>query len=265
VAKHKKGSTNVVADALSRRHSLLAMMEARVLGFKFIQEPYHDDKDFKPYLNDQDNHKHRPYTLQEGFLFKGNKLCNPKGPIRNLLVKEVHEGGLVGQFGINKTIDMLKEHFFWPKIDGDIHEIISKCSICLKAKSQFQQGFYTPLPIPNGPWKDMSMDFVVALPSTQRGKDAIIVVVDHFSKMAHFIPCEKTDDVSLVAYLYFKEVVKLHGIARGVVLDCTQSFLVTFGGVYVGSLSLNSCIVPPSTLKWMDKLRSPTRPLPHCL
>jgi len=58
VAKHKKGNTNVVADALSRRHSLLAMIEARVLGFKFIQEFYHDDEDFKPYLNDQDNHKH---------------------------------------------------------------------------------------------------------------------------------------------------------------------------------------------------------------
>jgi len=52
VAKHKKGSTNAVVVALSRQHSLLAVMEARVLGFKFIQELYHDDEDFKPYLND---------------------------------------------------------------------------------------------------------------------------------------------------------------------------------------------------------------------
>ena len=71
MAKHKIGSTNVVADALSRRHSLLAVIKARVLGFKFIQELYYDDEDFNPYLNDQDDQK-------------GNMLCIPKRPIQNL-------------------------------------------------------------------------------------------------------------------------------------------------------------------------------------
>jgi len=70
---------------------------------------------------------------------------------------------------------------------GDVHEVISKCSICLKAKSQFHQGLYTPLSISNGPWEDVSMDFIVTLPRTQRGKDAIMVVVDRFSKIAHII------------------------------------------------------------------------------
>jgi len=175
VAKHQKGSTNVVVDALSRRHSLLAVMEARVLGFQFIRELYQHDEDFKHYLYDQDGRRHSPYTLQEGFLFKGNKLCIPKGPIQKLLVKKEHRGGLAGHFGINKTIDMLKEHFFWSKMDGDIYDVIFMCSICQKAKSQFHQGLYTPFPIPNGPWEDVSMDFIVSLPRTQRGKDAIMV------------------------------------------------------------------------------------------
>ena len=52
VAKHKKGSTNVIADTLSRRHSILAVMEARVLGFQFIRELYQDDEDFKHHLHD---------------------------------------------------------------------------------------------------------------------------------------------------------------------------------------------------------------------
>ena len=228
VAKHKKGSTNVVADALSRRHSLLAVMEARVLGFQFIHDHYKEDEDFKPYLNDQEGNKQGPYILQEGFLFKGNKLCIPKGPIRKLLVKEVHGGGLAGHFGINKTIDMLKEHFYWPRMGGDVHEVISKCPICQQAKSQFHQGLYTPLPIPNGPWEDVSMDFIVALPRTQRGKDSIMVVVDRFSKMAHFIPCEKTDDASYIAHLYLKEVVKLHGIPKSIVSDRDTKFLSHF-------------------------------------
>jgi len=101
-------------------------MGARVLGFKFIQE-----------LNDQDHRKHSPYTLQEGFLFKHNKLCSTKGQILKLLVKEVYGGGLDGHFGFNKTINMLKEHLFWPKMSGDVHEVKSKCLICLEANSQF--------------------------------------------------------------------------------------------------------------------------------
>jgi len=48
------------------------------------------------------------------------------------------------------------------------------------------------------------MDFIVALLRAQKGKGAIMVVVDRFSKMAHFIPRHKTDDASYVTYLYFE-------------------------------------------------------------
>jgi len=49
---------------------------------------------------------------------------------------------------------------------------------------------------------------------TQRSKDSIMVVVERFSKMAHFIPCHTSHDAFQMAHLYFKEVIRLHGVLK---------------------------------------------------
>jgi hypothetical protein len=227
--KHKAGKLNQVADALSRRYSLLNAMQVQVLGFDVVKELYKGDPDFGYAWKECSNGPYNHFLLQDGFLFKNNHLCIPQCSLREAIIKEAHGGGLAGHFGRDKTLTLVQENFTWPKMVRDVLRHVKQCQICHLAKSHKQNtGLYIPLPVPNAPWEDISLDFVVGLPRTQRNKDSIMVVVDRFSKMAHFVPCNKTLDASHVADLYFREIVRLHGIPKTITSDRDSKFVGHF-------------------------------------
>jgi hypothetical protein len=213
IIKHKKVKENVIVDVLSRRYTMLSQLDHKIFGLKSIKELYATDVDFKDaYENCREERTWNKYVLQNGLLYRANKLCVLASSVRFLFLQEAHEGGLMGYFKVKKTEDVLAAHFFWPKMRCGVERYVSWCTNCNKAKSQLNpHGLYMPLPVPSVPWEDISMDFILGLLRTKTGSDSIFVVVDHFSKMAHFIPCRKSDNASHVADLFFTENVCLHG------------------------------------------------------
>ena len=106
---------------------------------------------------------------------------------------------------------------------------VNRCRIYQHAKGKRQNtGLYQPLPILERPWDSISMDFVLGFPRMKGGFNSIFVVVDIFSKMAHFIPCQKTIDATHVANMFFKEIVQLHGLPNSIVSDKDTKFFGHF-------------------------------------
>ena len=226
VIKHKAGVSNRVADALSRRHNLLSKIRITVPDFDSLMDLYATDPFFSTILLKIQNGERTNFLLQDGFLFRGLKLCIPMSSLRLKIIQELHNEGHVGR---DHTLHLVSSSYFWPSMCKEVDRFVARCRVCLMAKgSSTNVGLYLPLPIPTQPWTYISMDFVLGLPRTQRGSNSIFVVVDRFSKMAHFIPCKRTSDAVHVAQLFFRDIYRLHGLPMSIVSDRDSRFLSHF-------------------------------------
>ena len=202
-------------------------MHTRVLGFETFADLYKTDDFFAKVLIDVQLGISDDYALVNGFLFKGLRLCVPDCSLRLQIISELHNEGHVGR---DRTLQLVTSSYFWPTLRRDVERFVSRCRTCQHGKGKATNaGLYLPLPVPTQPWTDVSMDFVLGLPRTQRGHDSIFVVVDRFSKMAHFVACKKTTDAVSVATLFFREIYRLHGVPSSIVSDRDTRFLSHFG------------------------------------
>ena len=109
-------------------------------------------------------------------------------------------------------------------------DYVSKCLICqqVKADHQLPGGLLKPLGIPEWKWEEITMNFVVGLPKTVSRQDAVWVIVDRHTKVAHFIPISITYSMDKLAALYTKEIVRRHGIPVSIVSDRDARFTSKF-------------------------------------
>ncbi|GJP44334.1 hypothetical protein CLOM_g3714, partial [Closterium sp. NIES-68] len=151
-------------------------------------------------------------------------------PLRQLLIEEYHDVLYAGHFGSNKTLTSIAKHYYWPHMAKDVQKFVTSCDTCQRMKSSKQKnaGLLQPLPVPEQPWQVVSLDFIIGLPPTTSGYDAILVVIDKFSKMGHFIPTHTTARTEETAQLFVRYIISQHGIPTTLISDRDPNFTRKF-------------------------------------
>ncbi|KAL0549524.1 hypothetical protein IC582_014009 [Cucumis melo] len=237
--EHKKGSNNQAADALSRKqeHAAICLL-AHLRGSDnsgsvrdTLREFLQKDHAAQNVMNLVKAGKTRQFWVEEDLLVtKGNRLYVPRvGDLRKKLLYECHDTLWAGHPGWQRTYALLKKGYFWPNMRDDVMQYTKTCLICQQDKVEKVKvaGLLDPLPVPTRPWESVSMDLITHLPKVG-DFEAILVIIDRFSKYTTFILTTKQCSVEMTAELFFKHVVKLWGVPTSIVSDRDGRFIGSF-------------------------------------
>ena len=125
-----------------------------------------------------------------------------------------------GHSDATATYQRVKKLFMWRGLKSAVEDFVRQCQVCQQSKHEnvHPAGKLQPLPVPAAPWQDISMDFVEGLPKSDRF-EVIMVVVDRFTKVAHFVPLKHPFTAAQVAHALWDNVIKLHGVPLTIVSD----------------------------------------------
>src|SRR5947207_4840471 len=182
----------------------------------------------------------KPWSWQDGLLLHDNLVYVPRDDaLRVELMKMHHDHRLAGHYGIPKTLELLLRNYYFPGIHSCVKKYVSTCDSCFRGKPprHLKHGELAPLPVPPGPWRGISCDFVTDLPAS-KGYDSIFVVVDRLTKMCHLVPCNKTTSAPEFAQMFLRHVIRLHGLPDSIVSDRGSVFTSQFWNALTKSLDL---------------------------
>jgi transposase InsO family protein len=165
--------------------------------------------------------------LKDGCVYRKGMLWipNDKTLVCQILESE-HDTKIAGHMGQDKTIELIRRNFWWPKMDEQIIDFVRSCTECQKDKAARHQpyGLLNPLELPYAPWQSIAMDFITDLPLSE-GCDQLWVVIDRFTKMAHFVPLPRSGKTaSDLARIFAREIWRHHGLPSDIVSDRDSRF-----------------------------------------
>jgi transposase InsO family protein len=231
--EYKPGAANVVADALSRRDTpeegtMLALSAPRFDFLARLRQLHNTDPGLVALREEvAGGSRGAPWTIVDGMVqFAGRLYLPPTSPMVQELMEAVHQDG---HEGVQRTLHRLRRDFHFPNMKKLVQDMVRACDVCQRYKSEHLHpaGLLLPLPVPQGVWTDVALDFVEALPRV-RDKTVILTVVDRFSKYAHFIPLAHPYSAESVAQAFFADIVRLHGVPQSLVTDRDPVFTSTF-------------------------------------
>jgi len=158
-------------------------------------------------------------------LYRKGKLWIPKRKTLSVMESE-HETKVARHMGQDKIIELIRRNFWWPKMNEQIIDYVRSCPECQKNKTARYQpyGLSSPLELPYTPWQSIAMDFITDLP-TSEGCDQLWVIIDCFTKMAHFIPLPQNEKTAAhLAVRFAKEIWRFHGTPMDIVSDRDSRF-----------------------------------------
>src|ERR1043165_1667765 len=230
-----------MADALSRKsycnnlmlqqYQLLLHEEFRKLNLEIVPHGYLSTLVAKPTLEDQiivaQRRARGVRRIKENIasgvakcfstdskgkvLFEDRLVVSKNRDLRQLILKEAHDTPLSIHPGGTKIYRDLRQRFWWTRMKRDTARYVAECDVCRRIKAEHQRVASTlkPLPIPEWKWDKVSMDFITGFPKTQKGNDAIFMVIDRISKAAHFLPIRESIIASQLADLYGSRIMSL--------------------------------------------------------
>jgi hypothetical protein len=166
------------------------------------------------------------FTFSKGLLRYKNKIyVGSSTPLRKNIIDSLHNFELGGHSGEKATYERIKLLFHWPGLKQQVVDFIKQCPTCQLNKSEHCKypGLLQPLPVPDFAWTHISMDFVEGLPLSEN-KDMILVVVDRFTKYAHFISMKHPITAKTMAKAFSEHIFKLYGLPTVMVTDRDRIF-----------------------------------------
>ena len=137
----------------------------------------------------------------------------PDEQLRREVLATHHDGRIAGHLGTSGTLELVGRKYWWKDVIEFTRRYVEGCHTCARNKVRNKKpgGLLQPLPVPEGPWLWTQSDFITQLPPSH-DYDAIYVIADRLTKMAHFIPCKTTCTSEQLAELHIRHVWPLHGL-----------------------------------------------------